>query len=186
MKLYIKHMVSNRCILTVEEELKKAGIEYNSVELGIADVEVPVTAKQIDYLREQLEMVGLVLLEDKKIALVEKIKNTVIEMVHHSDELPKVNHSDYLKEKIGYDYTYLSGIFSEARGMTIQHFVILHKIEKVKDLLVYTDLSLSEISFKMHYSSVAHLSAQFKKITGLTPTYYKELKLMRETTLENV
>jgi AraC-like DNA-binding protein len=107
-------------------------------------------------------------------------------MVHHSDELPKANHSDYLKEKIGYDYTYLSGIFSEARGMTIQHFVILHKIEKVKDLLVYTDLSLSEISFKMHYSSVAHLSAQFKKITGLTPTYYKELKLMRETTLENV
>ncbi|HAR19893.1 MAG TPA: AraC family transcriptional regulator [Cytophagales bacterium] len=186
MKLYIKHMVSNRCILTVEEELKKAGIEYNSVELGIADVEEPPTAVQIEYLREQLEMVGLVLLEDKKSNLVEKIKNTVIEMVHHSDELPKVNHSDYLKEKIGYDYTYLSTVFSEARGMTIQHFIILHKIEKVKDLLLYTDMSLSEISFKMHYSSVAHLSTQFKKITGLTPTYYKELKLMRETAFENV
>ena len=128
---------------------------------------------------------GLEVLDDKKRILIEKIKNTITEMIHYTDENPKVNYSDYLSEKLGYDYTYLANTFSEVTGITIQQFIIIHKIERVKELLIYDELNLTEIAFKMHYSSVGHLSNQFKKITGLTPSFYKQVKNKRKAKLED-
>ncbi len=122
----------------------------------------------------------------KKSILNDKIKNVIIELIHYSEELPKVNYSDYISQKLDYDYTYLSNIFSEVKGITIQHFIILHKIERVKELLLYDQLTLTQICHQLHYSSVAHLSNQFKKITGLTPSFYKQLKLKRTGNLENL
>ena len=129
---------------------------------------------------------GLELLDDKKSILIEKIKNAIIEMVHYSDEMPTQNYSEYISEKLDYDYTYLSNTFSEVKGITIQQFIIINKIERVKELLLYNELNLTEISYKLHYSSVAHLSNQFKKITGLSPSYFKQLKLKRKSNLENL
>ncbi|MFT5641063.1 MAG: AraC-like DNA-binding protein, partial [Cyclobacteriaceae bacterium] len=137
-------------------------------------------------LKENLLKSGLELLDDKKSILIDKVKNVIIEMIHYKDELPNINYSDYISEKLNYDYTYLSNIFSEVKGITIQHFIIIHKIEKVKELLLYDEFNLTEISYKLHYSSVAHLSNQFKKVTGLTPSYYKQLKQKRESNLENL
>ncbi|MDP4202375.1 MAG: AraC family transcriptional regulator [Bacteroidota bacterium] len=186
MKLYIKYMVSLRCKMLVKEELKKLGIPYLSVDLGLVETQDDITQEQHDLLNENLLKSGLELLDDKKSILIERIKNVIVEMIHYSDELPKYNYSDYISEKLGYDYTYLSNIFSEVKGITIQQFIILHKIEKVKELLLYDEMTLSEISYKLNYSSVAHLSSQFKKITGLTPTFYKQLKQKRNKNLEDV
>ena len=122
----------------------------------------------------------------KKVILIEKIKDVIIEMIHYSDELPEVNYSEYISEKLQHDYTYLSNSFSEEQGITIQHFIIIHKIEKVKELLLYDELNLTEIFYKLHYSSVAHLSNQFKKITGLSPSFFKKLKQKRQQNLENL
>lgn len=184
--LFIKYMVSLRCKLMVKEELKKLGLHYVIVDLGMIEILEDISEEQRILLKERLKKSGLELLDNKKSILIDKIKSLIIEMIHYSDELPNVNYSDYLSEKLGYDYTYLSNVFSEVKGTTIQHFIILHKIEKVKELLIYDELSLTEISYKMHYSSVAHLSNQFKKITGLTPTYYKHLKNKRRQNLEDV
>ncbi len=126
------------------------------------------------------------MLDDNKSILIEKIKNVITEMIHYSDEIPRVNYSDYISEKLNYDYTYLANIFSEVKGITIQQFIIMHKIERVKELLLYDELNLTEISFKLHYSSVAHLSNQFKKVTGLSPSFYKQLKQKRKSNLENM
>ena len=145
-----------------------------------------ITEKQREQLSKNLLKSGLELLENKKSILIEKIKNVIIEMVHYSDDLPKVNYSDYISEKLGYDYTYLANTFSEVKGVTIQQFIIIHKIEKVKELILYDELSLAEISYRLHYSSPAHLSNQFKKITGLTPSFYKKMKLKRNENLENM
>ncbi len=186
MKLYIKYMVSLRCKMMVKEELKKIGLRYVVVELGMVEILENITAKQRKQLKENLLKSGLELLEDKKSILIEKIKNVIIELIHYSDELPRVNYSDYISEKLGYDYTYLANTFSEVKGITIQQFIIIHKIERVKELLIYDELNLTEISYKMHYSSVAHLSNQFKKITGLTPTFYKQLKDKRKGNLEDL
>src|SRR4029078_6161347 len=135
---------------------------------------------------ERLLKSGLELLDDKRSILIERIKNVITEMIHYSDELPTQNYSDYISEKLEYDYTYLSNIFSEVKGITIQQFIIIHKIERVKELLLYDELNLTEISYKLHYSSVAHLSNQFKKITGLSPSFYKKLKQKRKENLENL
>jgi len=186
MKLYIKYMVSLRCKMLVKSELEKLGINCVSVELGVAEVQGDVTEEQRKIFGENLNKAGLELLSDKKNILVEKIKAVVVEMVHYADEIPKVNDSDYISEKLNYSYTYLSNTFSEVKGMTIQQYIILHKIEKVKELLIYDELTLTEIAYKLHYSSVAHLSHQFKKITGLTPTYFKELKEVRVSNLEDL
>ena len=129
---------------------------------------------------------GLELLDDKKSILIERIKSVIIEMIHYSDEVPKVNYSDYISQKLDYDYTYLSNVFSEVKGTTIQQFIINHKIEKVKELLLYDELNLTEISYRLHYSSVAHLSNQFKKVTGLSPTLFKTLKSKRVLNLEDI
>jgi AraC-like DNA-binding protein len=134
--------------------------------------------------KEEIAKLGL--MYDEKNILIEKIKTVIVEMIHYADELPNVNYSDYISEKVGYDYTYLSNIFSEVKGTTIQHYIITHKIEKIKELLLYDELNLSEISYRLHYSSVAHLSNQFKKITGLTPTFFKELKNKRRSNLEDL
>jgi AraC-like DNA-binding protein len=186
MILYIKYMVSQRCKMVVKEELKRLGLHYVIVDLGMVEIMEDITQEQHDQLKANLKKSGLELLDDKKSILIERIKSVIIEMIHYDDEVPKVNYSDYISEKLGYDYTYLSNIFSEVKGTTIQHFIIVHKIEKVKELLLYGELNLTEISYLMHYSSVAHLSNQFKKITGLSPSYYKQLKDKRLENLENI
>lgn len=185
-KLFIKYMVSLRCKLMVKEELKKLGLHYVIVELGVIEVLEDITKEQRSLLKENLSKSGLELMDNKKSILIEKIRNVIIEMIHYTDELPKVNYSDYISKKIDYDYTYLANIFSEVKGITIQQFIIIHKIERVKELLIYDELNLTEISYKLHYSSVAHLSNQFKKITGLTPTFYKQLKEKRKQNLEDL
>ena len=186
MKLYIKYMVSLRCKMLVKSELEKLGLTCVSVDLGMVEIREEVSKEQLETFNKNLKKAGLELLDDKKNILVEKIKAVIIEMIHYSDEVPKVNDSDYISEKLNYDYTYLSNTFSEVKGMTIQHYIILHKIERVKELLIYDELTLTEIAYKLHYSSVAHLSNQFKKVTGLTPTYFKELKDKRGRTLEDL
>ena len=145
-----------------------------------------IHSQNIQQLKESLLKSGLELPDDKKSILTEKIKRLIIEMIHYADDLPKVNYSTYISEKLNYDYTYLSNIFLEVKGITIQHFIIIHKVEKIKELLLYDELNLTEISYKLHYSSVAHLSTQFKKITGLSPSYFKKLKQKRQENLENM
>ena len=172
-------MVCIRCQMAVKSELDKLGLQYSNVELGKAEVIDPISKKQMDSLKIAFENVGLELLEDNKTILVETIITTIIELVHHTDEQIKVNLSDYLGEKLDYNYTYLSNLFSEVKGTTIEKYFLAQKIEKVKELLVYDELNLTEIAWKLHYSSVAHLSNQFKKITGLTPSNFKNLKSKR-------
>ncbi len=186
MKLYIKYMVSLRCKMLVKEELTKLGLQYVVVDLGMVELLEKSTPEQRQQLKVNLLESGLELLEDKKAILIEKIKNIVIEMIHYADELPVINYSDYLSEKLGHDYTYLANIFSEVKGTTIQQFIIIHKMEKVKELLLYDELNLTEIAYKLHYSSVAHLSNQFKKITGLSPSFFKKLKQKRNGNLEDM
>jgi len=170
----------------VKEELQNLGLNPVSVELGVVELQSDISDNQLELLAKNLNKGGLELLDDKKNILVEKIKSVIIEMVHHSDKSPKVNDSNYISEKLNYDYTYLSNTFSEVKGITIQQYIIMHKIERVKELLLYDELTLTEIAWKMNYSSVAHLSNQFKKVTGLAPTYFKELKQKRERNLESL
>lgn len=179
-------MVSLRCKMVVHEELNNLGIKHAVVDLGIVEILNDITKQQREILKENLLKCGLELLDNKKSILIEKIKNVITEMIHYSDELPKENFSDYLSEKLGYDYTYLANTFSEVKGITIQHFIIANKIEKVKELLLYDELNLTEISYKLNYSSLAHLSNQFKKITGLSPSFYKQLKQKRTKNLEDI
>lgn len=179
-------MVSLRCKMMVKAELEKLGLHYVVLDLGVVEILENISKHQYDKLKINLLKSGLELLDDKKSILVEKIKNIVIEMVHYSDELPKGNYSDFISEKLNYDYTYLANTFSEVKGITIQQFIILHKIEKVKELLLYNELTLSEISYRLNYSSVAHLSNQFKKITGLTPSFFKAMKKKRRNNLEDL
>ncbi len=184
--IYIKYMVSARCKMVVKEELKKLGLPYDVLDLGVVELIEPIAAEQREALRVNLLKSGLELLDDKRSILIERIKNIIIEMIHYSENLPKENYSDFIAEELGYDYTYLANMFSEVKGTTIQNYIILNKIERVKELLLYDELTLTEIAYKMHYSSVAHLSNQFKKITGLSPSYYKQLKRKRRKTLESL
>lgn len=172
--------------MMVKEELKKLGLKCIVLDLGMVEILDDITPVQRELLNTNLLKSGLELLDNKKSILIEKIKNVIVEMIHYTDELPKVNYSDYISEKLGYDYTYLANTFSEVKGITIQQFIIIHKIERAKELLLYDELNLTEISYKLHYSSVAHLSNQFKKITGLTPSFYKQLKHKRKNNLENM
>lgn len=186
MTLYIKYMVSLRCKMIVRDELLKLGLKYVSLDLGVVETNEEITEKQRQQLHKGLLHFGLELLDDKKAVLIERIKNVIIEMIHYSEELPKVNYSDYISEKLNYDYTYLSNVFSEVKGITIQQYIIHNKIERVKELLLYNELNLTEISYQLHYSSVAHLSNQFKKVTGLTPSFFRQLKQKRKGNLENL
>lgn len=179
-------MVSQRCKILVGQELEKLKINVKTIDLGVIEVSDSTSKLQLEQLKKNLLLSGLELLDDKKSILIEKIKIVIIEMIHYSDLEPKVNYSDYISDKLGYDYTYLSNIFSEVKGITIQQFIIINKIEKVKELLIYDELNLTEISYRLHYSSVAHLSNQFKKVTGLSPTFFKQLKKKRLQNLENM
>lgn len=186
MNIFIKHMVSQRCKLKVKEELNNLGIEYLSIDLGTVELANDITPEQYGQLKEVLLSSGLVVMDDNKSILVERVKNIIIKIIHESEELPKINYSDYISEHLDYDYTYLSNIFTEVKGITIQQYIINNKIERVKELLLYDELNLTEISYRLHYSSVAHLSNQFKKNTGITPSYFRKLKLKRKGNLENL
>ncbi len=179
-------MVCIRCKMVVKAELEKLGLHYSVVELGEAEIKESITSEQRNTLNIDLKKSGLELMDDKKSMLIEKIKNIIIELVHYSDEQPKINFSDYISEKLNHDYTYLANLFSEVEGTTIEKFFIAHKIERVKELLVYDELNLTEIAYKLHYSSVAHLSNQFKKVTGLTPSHFKQLRHKRRIMLEDL
>lgn len=172
--------------MVVKSELEKLGLQYTFIELGEAEINGKISEDTRENLDIALKKQGLELMDDKKSMLIEKIKTIIIELVHYSDNSLKINLSDYLTSKISYDYTYLANLFSEVQGTTIEHFFIYHKIERVKELLVYDELNLKEIAYKLHYSSVAHLSNQFKKITGLTPSHFKQLKHKRRISLENL
>jgi AraC-like DNA-binding protein len=179
-------MISNRCKLAVKEELTKLGLHFVVVDLGEVEIMEDMTPEQYQQLQLGLMSAGLELMDDKRAVLIERIINIITEMIHHTGALPKVNYSEYISEKLNYDYTYLSNLFSQVKGITIQQFIIVNKIEKVKELLLYDELNLTEISYKMHYSSVAHLSNQFKKITGITPSNYKLLKDKGRKSIEEI
>jgi AraC-like DNA-binding protein len=179
-------MVSNRCKMAVKEELKALGLHFIVVDLGEVEIMENISMAQRELLKIKLHDSGLELMDDKKAMLIEKIKNVIIEMVHHSNEIIKVNFSDYLSEKLNHDYTYLSNLFSEVQGTTIEQFIISHKTERIKELIIYGELNITEIAWKMGYSSVAHLSSQFKKVTGLSPSHFKQLKNKRRSPLEEI
>ena len=179
-------MVSNRCKMAVKEELKRLGLHFIVVDLGEVEIMENISAEQREQVKIALLKSGLELMDDKKAVLIEKIKNTIIEMVHHTDEIIKTNFSDFLSEKLNRDYTYLSKLFSEVQGTTIAQFIISHKIERIKEFIIYDELNITEIAFKMNYSSVAHLSNQFKKVTGLTPSHFRKLKNKRRKAIEDV
>ena len=186
LKLFIKYMVSIRCKMVVKSELEKLGIMYGVVDLGEVEVKKNITAEQREQLRISLLKSGLELMDDKKAVLIERIKSVIVEMVHYTDELPRVKNSVYISGKLNHDYTYLANLFSEVKGTSIEKFFLSHKIERIKELLVYEELNLTEIAFKLNYSSVAHLSNQFKKMTGLTPSHYKNFKHKRSCVPEVV
>jgi AraC-like DNA-binding protein len=176
-------MVCIRCKMVVKSELEKLGLHYTAVELGEVEITDTISNDELEKLRLGLKLTGLELMDDNKKILVEKIKTIIIELIHYSDEQIKINLSDHLSEKLNHNYTYLSNLFSEVKGTTIEQFYLANKIEKVKELLVYDELNLTEIAWKLHYSSVSHLSNQFKKMTGLTPSHFKNLKNNRRSAL---
>ena len=170
----------------VKEELRNLGLHFIVVDLGEVEIMENISPEVRNQLKLALLNSGLELMDDKRAVLIEKVINVITEMIHDTDDLPKMNYSDHISEKLNYDYTYLSNLFSEVKGITIQQFIIIHKIEKAKELLLYDELNLTEISYQLHYSSVAHLSNQFKKITGLTPTHFKKLKDRRRSPIEDI
>ena len=172
--------------MAVKYELEKLGLHHTRVELGETEIMEDLSDELRDNLSTSLKKIGLELLDDKKNIMVERIKTIIIELVHYNDEQIKTNLSDYLSEKLNHNYTYLSNLFSEVKGTTIEKFYLSNKIERVKELLVYDELNLTEIAWKLHYSSVAHLSNQFKKMTGLTPSHFKNLKLKRRGAMGNM
>ena len=172
--------------MAVKEELKKLGLHFIVVDLGEVEIMENISAGQREQIKIALRSSGLELMDDKRSILIEKIKNAVIEMVHHSDEMIKTNFSDFLSEKLSHDYTYMANLFSEVQGITIEHFIIAHKIERIKELIIYDELNITEIAWKMNYSSVAHLSNQFKKVTGLSPSHFKLLKDKRRNPIEDI
>lgn len=176
-------MVSRRCKMLVRQELENLGFMDAIIELGEVDILEDISDNQRKLLSTILLRSGLELMEDKRSVQVEKIKKEIIEMIHYPDELPKVNHSVYLSEKLNQDYSHIADLFSEETGITIQQFIISNKIERVKELLIYSEFSLSDIAFKLNYSSVSNLSNQFKKVTGISPSSYKQMKINKETTL---
>jgi AraC-like DNA-binding protein len=172
--------------MAVKEALRLLKLHFIVVDLGEVEIMEDVTALQRIQLRELLLVSGLELMDDKRAVLIEKIKNAIIEMVHHTEEVIKVNFSEFLSDKLKYDYTYLANLFSEVQGTTIEQFIIFHKVERIKELIIYGEYNITEIAWKMNYSSVAHLSNQFKKVTGLSPSHFKQLKDKRRSPLEDI
>lgn len=179
-------MVSNRCKIVVKEVLNDLGLHFIVVDLGEVEIMEDINDTQRNKLKINLAESGLELMDDKKAILIERIRILLTEMIHNSDELPEKNYSNFISEHLGYDYTYLSNIFSEVKGMTIQQFIIIHKVERIKELIIYDELNITAIAWKMNYSSVAHLSNQFKKVTGFSPSHFKHLKEKRRCPLEEL
>lgn len=187
MKIYIKYMVSRRCKILVQDELHKLGLQYGAVELGEVEVKGGITDEQRNHLGKALLKSGLELMDDKRAILIEKIKNVIVQIVHYTDEVLKIKNSEFISDKLSHDYTYLANLFSETTGITIEHYIIAQKIERVKELLLYDELTLTQIANELRYSSVSHLSNQFKKATGLTPSYFRQIKqYKRRLALEDV
>ena len=179
-------MVSNRCKMAVKEVLKELGLHFIVVDLGEVDIMEELSTEQMELLKIALLNSGFEIMDNKKAVLIEKIKNTIIELIHHTETNLKTNFSVFLSQKLNYDYTYLANLFSEVQGSTIEQFIISHKVERIKELIIYGELNITEIAWNMNYSSVAHLSNQFKKVTGLTPTHFKKLKDKRRNPVEEV
>lgn len=186
MKLYIKNMVCRRCKMAVLSELDKLDLKPLSVELGEVELSAPISDEQKQVLSKGLYALGFELIDDKKSKVIEKIKNLIVELVHYKDNDLKTNLSHFLADNLGQEYSALSNLFSEVEGITIEQYFISQKIEKVKELLMYNELSLSEIAYQLNYSSVSHLSRQFKKVTGLTPTYFRNLKDRKRKQIEDL
>jgi len=188
LKLYIKYMVSNRCKIVVKDVLKKFDLTFSMVDLGEVEIMEDLTEEERENLAAALLETGLELIDDKKAILIEKIKGIIINMVHYTEEDIKINFSDYLNEKLNHSYTYnyIANLFSDIQGTTIEHFIIYQKIERVKELMIYGELTITEIAYKMNYSSMAHLSAQFKKVTGFPPSHFRQLKEKRRNPIEEV
>ncbi len=186
MKLYVKNMVCNRCILVVKSELEKFGIQASAITLGEITTTHDISPEIISLLGNSFKLLGFEIIDDKKSRLIERIKNELIKLVHYSAEYPKINLSDHLSQTLHHDYNYLSSLFSEVEGNTIEKYFISQKIERAKELLMYDELSLSEISYKLGYSSVAYLSNQFKKVTGLTPSHFKAVKEKKRIPLDKL
>jgi AraC-like DNA-binding protein len=179
-------MVTLRCIILVRDALERLGIQHSEVNLAEVDLKENISGAQLAQIKSMLLLLELELLEDKKLILIEQIKTLIIKLIYHSDETQIKNLSVYLSDKLHYDYTYMANLFSNQLGVTIEKFYICHKIERVKELLIYQELTLTDIAFKLHYSSVAHLSAQFKKVTGLTPSLFKQTNGNKRDFVENV
>lgn len=177
-------MVSQRCKMAVKEVLKDMGLHFVFVDLGVVETMEELSVEQRQQLKTTLLELGLELMEDKRAELVQQVKKLILDMIYQAEEEMKMSFTTYLSEQTGHDYPHLAGLFLESQGMTIQQFMITHKVERVKELIIYGELSISEITWKMNYSSVAHLSNQFKKITGLTPTHFKQLKEKRLQTMD--
>lgn len=186
MLYFVKNMVCNRCIMVVRNVFEGLGYSPVNISLGEVETESPVTESDIPKLKEALTNYGFELIDDAKSRIIEKIKNTIVQLIHHSETTPKVNYSQYIESKLHKDYSYLSSFFSEIEGTTIEKYIIHQKIEKVKELLVYNELTLSEIADKMGYSNVAYLSGQFKRVTGLTPSHFKQIKENKRKPLDKV
>jgi AraC-like DNA-binding protein len=186
MKLYIKNMVCNRCIMVVRSELEKLGYNPVSIELGEVEINNELSEDEKNIMALALQDLGFDLIDDKRSRIIERIKNLIVELVHQNNNELKINLSEFLKSKLNHDYHYLSNLFSEVEGTTIEKYFIAQKIEKVKELLVYDEMSLSEIAYRMNYSSVAYLSSQFKRVTGLTPSHFKNIRSIKRKPLDEV
>ncbi|MNK23687.1 Exoenzyme S synthesis regulatory protein ExsA [compost metagenome] len=184
--LFVKNMVCNRCIMVVQNELEKLGLDFTHIKLGEVTLTRELNSSERNSLESVLVPLGFEVIDDKKSRIIEKIKNNIIDLVHHQDNDTKNNLSDILSEKLNHDYNYLSNLFSEVEGTTIEKYFIVQKIEKIKELLVYNELSLSEIAIRLNYSSVAYLSNQFKKVTGLTPSHFKQIREEKRKPLDKV
>lgn len=186
MNYFIKNMVCNRCIMVVQQVFESLGYPPVSISLGNVEVKDAIPETGVVQLRKSLENYGFELIDDTKSRIIEKIKNVIIQSVHHNAEELKINYSDYIASHLNRDYAYLSSLFSEIEGITIEKYIIFQKTERVKELLVYDELSLSEIAYRMGYSNVAYLSSQFKKVTGLTPSHFKQIKENKRKPLDEV
>lgn len=186
MHYFIKNMVCNRCIMAVRNIFENLGYSPINISLGEVETDHPISDSDLPKLKEALTNYGFELIDDAKSRIIEKIKNAIVQLIHHSESTPKVNYSQYIESELHKDYSYLSSLFSEIEGTTIEKYIINQKIEKVKELLVYDELTLSEIADKMGYSNVAYLSGQFKKVTGLTPSYFKQIKENKRKPLDEV
>jgi len=186
MKLNIRNMVSNRCMLAVKDELQKLGVNDVIVKLGEVETPIEISDQTYSQIKIALKGLGFELMEDKRLILAEKMKILVIEMIHYNEYTDKVILSAYLTEKLNLDYTYLSNIFREYQGVSLEHFMIFHRIERIKELLMYDELTISEIAWKLNFSSVGHLSNQFKKFTGISPLQFKQIKDKSRIPIESI